>query len=181
MVVLVLKEIVEFILRPFEVRLITHLFHALFLYIFLLFFWLLRCIVKKPEREKKISTFLFITYTVFLFMLLFLCRAQHEYPFISPWGDWIPKRNNKGEWELDCIYNLLAFIPFSFLCSPLKGKVGRAILVCAIISLLIECMQAYFSVGAFQVSDIVYNALSGGIGAEIYSLYRRKRVRCIHG
>ena len=133
------------------------------------------CVVRRKRVWENENAYLLFVCLLFflLFVLLFLCRAHHENPFVAPWGDWFVRQNSKGEWELDCIYNLLAFLPFSFLCGLLRGKVFRSILVCGIVSCLFECLQAYFSVGAFQISDIVYNALSGGIGAGLYSIIHK--------
>ena len=58
------------------------------------------------------------------------------------------------------------FVSYSFLLFAL-------LFLCRIVSCLFECLQAYFSVGAFQISDIVYNALSGGIGAGLYSIIHK--------
>lgn len=164
-----LQDIAELVWHPLRMRLTTHFPQAAFLYLLLLFLWLAWCVGREYGRTRAFTSFLFVSYSFLLFALLFLCRGHHENPFVAPWGDWFVRQNSKGEWELDCIYNLLAFLPFSFLCGLLRGKVFRSILVCGIVSCLFECLQAYFSVGAFQISDIVYNALSGGIGAGFYS------------
>ena len=45
---------------------------------------------------------------------------------------------------------------------------------------MLEVLQLVFFVGAFQVSDIVYNALGGFMGSWIYLAVEKKRAdRCL--
>lgn len=169
------------LLRSIRIRFYNNHGIALYIYCIILILFLAWCLIRRPNWKQLVRSFLFVTYSMLLFMLLFLGRSHHRDPFVYVWGDWIPKQNEKGVWEIDCLYNLFAFIPFSFLWTFLREKIGRAVLICGLISLAFESLQAYFSVGAFQISDIVYNALSGGIGTCLYLIFRKKKVYCTLG
>ena len=168
-------SIYDRILHSILIRFYNHHNIAICLYGILLILFFIWCLIRRPNWKQVVRELIFIIYSMLLFMLLFLGRSHHDNPFVSIWGDWLPKQNEKGMWEIDCLYNMIAFIPFSFLCSLLRGKIWRSLMVCGIISFILESLQAYFSVGAFQVSDIVYNALSGGIGAWMYLILRKKK------
>lgn len=168
-------EIYNGLLRSVKIRLCSNHDIAICIYSIILMLYLFWGFIRRPDWKQVIRELIFITYSMLLFMLLFLGRSHHRNPFVSLWGDWLPKQNEKGLWEIDCLYNLIAFVPFSFLCSFLRGKIWRSILLCGVISIVLESFQAYFSVGAFQISDIVYNALSGGIGAWLYLILEKKK------
>ena len=63
--------------------------------------------------------------------------------------------------------NIVAFAPFGFFL-PMLWKKGRNIFRCvfltALFSLAVETVQLYSKVGAFDVDDILLNALGGLVG-----------------
>ena len=69
---------------------------------------------------------------------------------------------------------MVCFIPFAIL-SPFRKKPLQAFLISLGYSLMLEVLQLVFFVGAFQVSDIVYNALGGFMGSRIYLVVERKK------
>jgi glycopeptide antibiotics resistance protein len=62
--------------------------------------------------------------------------------------------------------NIAAFIPFGFLLPLMRKKLTFSnVLLCSLLfSLAVEITQLLFRVGAFDVDDIILNALGGGIG-----------------
>ena len=82
-------------------------------------------------------------------------------------------------WNVDCLYNMVCFIPFAVL-SPFRKKPLQAFLISLAYSLMLEVLQLVFFVGAFQVSDIVYNSLGGFFGRWIYLAVEKKRAdKCL--
>ena len=67
--------------------------------------------------------------------------------------------------------NIVAFIPFGFFLA-LLFRVGKnmvsCVLVSALFSLLVESIQLYTKVGAFDVDDIFLNAIGGLVGFLLY-------------
>jgi len=67
--------------------------------------------------------------------------------------------------------NIVAFIPFGFFLA-LLFRIGRNIISCvlvsALFSLVVETVQLYTKVGAFDVDDIFLNAIGGLMGFLIY-------------
>ena len=63
--------------------------------------------------------------------------------------------------------NIVAFAPFGFFL-PMFFKVGRNIFGCvllaALFSLAVETVQLFSKVGAFDVDDILLNAIGGFVG-----------------
>lgn len=69
--------------------------------------------------------------------------------------------------------NILAFVPFGFFVSSLfrrMGTLGRIVFASFILSLSVEVLQFLFRVGAFDVDDLLVNALGGGLGYCLYSI-----------
>lgn len=74
---------------------------------------------------------------------------------------------DNGRWSMECIENILLFVPYTFFYlqalgpeKPLKAAFSLAIKT----SLFIEFSQLIFRLGAFQLSDLIYNAIGGMIG-----------------
>lgn len=69
--------------------------------------------------------------------------------------------------------NIVAFVPFGFFFTMLF-RAGKNILGCvlasALFSLLVESIQLYTKVGAFDVDDIFLNAIGGMVGFLLYYL-----------
>lgn len=100
-------------------------------------------------------------------------------------GWWLYKEDgNTGEMVLttECVENFILFLPFiplffwnfrsRFLGSTVRP--GKAF-VCALsvtflCSLSIEFLQLFLRLGTFQLSDLCYNTLGGGVGGLIYAL-----------
>ena len=90
---------------------------------------------------------------------------------------WIWKYGEDGTRYLttECIENLMLFIPFTILLFWTAGKkilkkqrflniVWTGLKITFVFSLSIELLQLFLRLGTFQVSDLTYNTLGGGIG-----------------
>lgn len=87
--------------------------------------------------------------------------------------------NSKGELTAESIENLILTIPFTVLLFwSLKDRVlekvtiGRTLWAglkyAFLLSVGIEFLQLFLRLGTFQLADIVYNTLGGGIGGLVY-------------
>lgn len=158
------------------------------LIIFLIFTAIMVYISEKVEFEKFIFEIkdkffkdysykwkiLFFTYSYFIVDKTLISRDigninNFEYAFKGGWLFLV-----KDTWNrVQAIENILFFIPFSFflLLGFYNLKEGKLNLFKEIgvisfkFSLFIELLQLIFTLGTFQLSDIVYNTLGGVIGA----------------
>lgn len=116
---------------------------------------------------------LFFTYSYFILDKTLISRNigntnSFEYAFKNGWLFLVRDTWNR----VQAIENIIFFIPFS--CFLLLGfynlqekKLGifkDIILISFRFSLFIELLQLIFTLGTFQLSDIVYNTLGGVIG-----------------
>lgn len=88
----------------------------------------------------------------------------------------------------ECIENLMLFIPFTILLFWTVGKkilkkttflniVWNGLKITFVFSLSIELLQLFLRLGTFQVSDLTYNTLGGGIGGAVYWIGHQLSVR----
>lgn len=102
-------------------------------------------------------------------------------------GWWIWDEVN-GEQQLttECFENMVLMLPFAFLllwtfdekiATGFRDIVWKSIGIAFSFSLTIEFLQLFLRLGTFQISDIVYNTLGGGVGGITYWIYQRIRSR----
>lgn len=120
--------------------------------------------------------------------------AEPGYVDESPFGCdgdwWIWKYGEDGTRYLttECIENLMLFIPFTILLFWTAGKkilkktaflniVWTGLKITFVFSLSIELLQLFLRLGTFQVSDLTYNTLGGGIGGAVYWIGHQLSVR----
>lgn len=116
---------------------------------------------------------LFFTYSYFILDKTLVSRDigsinSFEYAFKGGWLFLVKDTWNK----VQAIENILFFIPFSFFLilgfydlKRIKLELFKEIILISFkISLFIELLQLIFTLGTFQLSDIVYNILGGVIG-----------------
>lgn len=156
-----------YFINPITKRLSEHIGYAILLYVlFFIGIYVLR------YRSKR--GIVFGGYTIFLFNILFLCRRDHGNSLVDVWGEWWITLTDQGIWEVDYLYNMVCFLPFTYL-APFRKKPFKALLISLTYSFSMEVLQLLFSVGDFQMSDIVYNTLGGLLGSWIYLAVERKR------
>ena len=83
-------------------------------------------------------------------------------------------------WDSEIIENVIFFIPFAVLFLQAfcpRRPVIASLAMAAGTTMVIELGQLFFYLGAFQVSDILYNTLGGLIGCGIWCLIRRGKKR----
>ena len=149
------------------------------------------------EREKSkphpLAVLLFVLYLLLLFYLLFFSETYgrtmdsgYRYnlePFKEIKRFW-SNRDSLG-WNsviTNLVGNIVAFAPFGFFL-PMLCRAGRNVFGCVILSALfslaVEVVQLFSKVGAFDVDDILLNAIGGLVGFLIYvvirNLLRKKR------
>ena len=121
-------------------------------------------------------------YTTMILFRTLLNRDMWMNPLSDVMGNWwIWKYGNDGTRNLttECIENLMLFIPFTILLFWTAGKrilkkttfrnaVWTGLKITFVFSLSIESLQLFLRLGTFQVSDLTYNTLGGGIGGAVF-------------
>ena len=118
-------------------------------------------------------------YTAILLFRTLLNRDIWANPLSDVIGVW-GLYNANGQFTTEAIENVLLFIPFIVLIiwcmgEGLFGKrlslgpvLWKSVEIAFLCSLAIECLQLFFRIGTFQLSDLFDNVLGGAIGGMIY-------------
>lgn len=141
------------------------------------------------EKEKKsphlLAVILFIIYIGLLFYLLFFSETYGRtmdsgYRYNLELFKEIKRFwNNRdslgiGPVVVNLIGNIVAFAPFGFFLA-MFFRVGRnlfgCVLLSALFSLTVEAVQFFSKVGAFDVDDILLNAIGGLVGWSCYMVF----------
>lgn len=79
-------------------------------------------------------------------------------------------------WEIyEIIYNIIMFIPCGIISFCIIKRQKRTIIICFIISLLIESIQGIFEVGVFEICDLFHNTIGAAIGVYICRIVIQKK------
>lgn len=137
---------------------------------------------KKKSKPHPMAVVLFILYLLMLFYLLFFSATYgrtmdsgYRYnlePFKEIKRFW-SNRDSLG-WSsviTNLVGNIVAFAPFGFFL-PLLSGIGKNVFGCVVLSTLfsltVETVQLFSKVGAFDVDDILLNAIGGLVGFLCY-------------
>ena len=133
---------------------------------------------RKEIRNKLVSIFkkpwlvLFLLFLSFILVCTLFSR-QSIVPYKSVFKSL--RLYDNGRWNMQCIENILLFVPYTFLFlqaltpeKPLKA----AFLLALLTSLFIEIAQLIFWLGAFQLSDLIYNVIGGMIGWGLWNTWK---------
>ncbi len=131
---------------------------------------------KKINWKRLIWWFVFLCYIFMVFSATMFNRTDmHVNKFIRPlfysykvaWNGWV-----KSEWR-NIILNYIMFVPFGFLL-PMGIKFFRKFYRVALagfaFSLFIEIIQKIFSVGYFELDDLMDNTLGALIGYGLFMI-----------
>lgn len=139
---------------------------------------------KKKSSLPALAALLFILYLLVLFYLLFFSETYGRTMDSGYRYNLEPLKEIKRFWSnrdslglhsviINLIGNIVAFAPFGFFL-PILWKPGKNAVVCvvmsAVFSLLVETVQLFTKVGAFDVDDILLNAMGGLAGFLAYYL-----------
>lgn len=139
---------------------------------------------KGKKRPHPLAVILFIMYICLLFYLLFFSETYGRtmdsgYRYNLELFKEIKRFwNNRDSLGLSTVItnlvgNIVAFAPFGFFL-PMFSKTGRnlfgCVLLSALFSLAVELVQLFSKVGAFDVDDILLNAIGGFAGWLCYFL-----------
>lgn len=141
----------------------------------------LKEILCKKRLFRLLTLFIAVTYFSALIEMTLVNRIGLCYnPFDYLWSDWSIFDTDLTMYvNFSPISNILMFIPLAFVIDLIKrffhskkysGKklLIHSVLFSFICSAVIETAQAITRVGTVQLSDLVYNTLSGLIGALLY-------------
>ena len=135
--------------------------------------------------------FCLVFFTVMILFRTLLNRNMWMNPLSDVMANWwIWKYGEDGTRYLttECIENLMLFIPFTILLFWTAGKkilkkttflniVWTGLKITFVFSLSIELLQLFLRLGTFQVSDLTYNTLGGGIGGAVYWIGHQLSIR----
>lgn len=145
------------------------------------------------ERFKRDKYYRFKFYCAFyIFVVLcktILCRPYHVSPLSNVIGEW-GLYTEDGKINVDPFENFILFIPLTILLFESVPKrffrtrrlnifdvVLKSMIVSFGVSLSIELLQAFFKLGTFQISDLVFNTSGGILGGILYFIYNIKLKR----
>ena len=135
----------------------------------------------KLRLQHVVPTFLWAIYTAILFTVTLLGREGTYDSTSGIFRGWTIFRGN-GKYSFDALYNIVMFTPWTFLAAwafpflSSRGKLKMVHLLTGLslcFSLLIESTQLLTARGAFQISDLVYNTLSGLWGVLVFLLLEK--------
>lgn len=138
---------------------------------------------KLDSKEYRLKMY-FITYLYMIIYRLVLCRPSTYKPLKNVFGGWgievfqytgINYGSLIGNILLFLIYTIILLVAFKEKFKSQKEILGFCTLYSFLLSLFVELAQLILKKGTFQISDLVYNALGGLIGAGIYILIQKKR------
>ncbi len=151
--------------------------------------------IRNTTKNQKLCWLIFILYlvglTYFMFFAENLGRGGQDEEAVSRGYNLVPFLEIKRfiiyrdilgikAVILNIFGNIIAFIPCGFLLPVISRRcklMANSILVGFFISLLIEMTQFVFSVGSFDVDDMILNTLGAAIGAVMYTLVQRYRIK----
>lgn len=130
--------------------------------------------------------FLLIFYVCMMLFRTLLCRPIWGNPLDSVLGIWGTQKAD-GAVYTENIENLILFVPFMILLywaeekktdrrkMPVQSILLKSLWISFIVSLFIEGCQLFLKIGAFQLTDLVFNSLGGLLGGLIYWGFDRSR------
>ena len=140
---------------------------------------------RKKKSPHPLAVILFSIYICLLFYLLFFSETYGRtmdsgYRYNLELFKEIKRFwNNRdslgiGPVVINLVGNIVAFAPFGFFL-PMFFQVGRnlfgCVLLSALFSLAVEIVQFFSKVGAFDVDDILLNAIGGFVGWICYFVF----------
>ena len=141
---------------------------------------------KESVFFRKLFLLAFVT-SMILFRTL-LNRNLWMNPLSDVMGGWGIWETVNGEQKLttECIENVIMMVPFSSVVMWTFGeKIGNSLKkilyysgkIAFIFSVSIEMLQLLLRLGTFQLSDIFYNTVGGGLGGLFYHVAMKARKR----
>ena len=128
---------------------------------------------KRGRKIQTISTCVIIGYFTILicFTLLGRSNVHFDYNLELLFSTYIKLLRGVRYVEYDIIYNILLFIPFGYLLG--QYRFNKALCILCLSTLSIEIIQISFSVGLFEICDLVDNTLGGVMGYGLSIIVRR--------
>ena len=127
-------------------------------------------------RSVKVRRFGLVCFTALLLYLTVLGRktkvGEHNFRLFWSYSQWsfVGMRHQ-------IMQNVIAFIPLgALLCGSFDTmKWWQAVLICCVMSVIIEATQLIWSLGFSELDDVIDNSLGGCIGALLYRILGKKQ------
>ncbi len=128
------------------------------------------------RTSNRITSILFSIYLIALvWILLFKLGVHFNYGNhrrynLIPFREYVLYNGSID--KLGTILNILVFIPLGIYISILQKRLSifGKVLICMLISLLIESLQYVMAIGALDITDVITNTTGGIIGIIIYAI-----------
>ena len=133
-------------------------------------------------RSVKVRRFGLICLTFLILHLTVLGRKtqveEHNFRLFWSYAQW-----NLFEMRHQIIQNVIAFIPLgALLCGSFDTmKWWQAVLICFVLSVVIETAQLKWSLGFSELDDVMDNTLGGCIGALLYRILGKNQIPNLGG
>lgn len=156
----------------FHMTLLISVFDCMVLAV--LYYLFLRPRLQTGGRRHFIAASLFYSYICLVLMITLLPVIP---TFDAPTVNLIPFRDyfyHFGDYERQIILNAVMFVPMGFMM-PHFARSGtfRTVLYCALVSLAIELLQPWVTLGRVcDVTDLITNTAGAAVGALGYRLFR---------
>lgn len=150
-----------------------------YVFIFSVVFFIIICVLQR-KRECVFSQAFFGISCSLVFVLTLFGREQRNYgmvrmPFCSYIEAFVEEDPEK---ILQIIMNIVMYVPFGVSLLTNFKKIRKkwvVFIITSVISLIIELVQHIFSIGLFEIDDIINNVLGAIIGALLYEIMSKMR------
>jgi glycopeptide antibiotics resistance protein len=131
------------------------------------------------EKKGKILLCLYVLSLVWILLFKFslswheIIQQSHDYHRslnLIPFSE--PVIVNGKPLLKEMAYNIIIFVPFGGLLTILlkKNTWYKSLSIIFLFSIVIECLQFIFSLGASDITDVITNAFGGLLGILVYKL-----------
>lgn len=123
-------------------------------------------VVTKKWHNILVIGFIAISISFILWLTLLSRLGSYTRQFVFPLSSYKAVFNGSGKAFLEILGNIIIFIPVGVMFSLIfKLNLKRCFVMGISLSLLIECCQWYFWLGAFEIDDLIHNSVGTVLGA----------------
>lgn len=139
----------------------------------------------QKEKAKSLVTYGMFVFTAVIYTCALLQASLFKY--ISVWELFSPDRfstrgvnlipfntyGNKASFRQDIFLNLIMYPPFGFMLAMKRKPSKRSLWLLTVpflCSVVMESLQYAFSLGAFDITDIIVNTFGGCLGFFLYMI-----------
>lgn len=140
----------------------------------LLIFVFILLLLVKCNWPFRLSLALVVTYVVWLFFSLVICRPQKMGILFQPSPFWALciGLSGKSEYIIEILLNILMTVPIGLILSLIFVKVHVQLILIFVFESSIELLQLILKKGIFETADIICGIIGVLIGYSLIVIYR---------